>query len=509
MLITGIFLIVYSLLQCYQSQNITKYILSNKDTDEYPDTVLTAPTRLVVPSMNVVVSDLTWYTTSDSDSVNAVSNLAGGRPLKAPRVGWEDDWMMKWKYHNYDPTERLDCTTTKPSPYESGFVCHVPAYLPARIQRPNAKKIPRVIFLTWMTRELGPQIYTSIKTLLHNNPEYELVFFTDADIDQFMCENFSQGKGNNGSITDSFSRLQAGAARADVWRMMMIGRYGGVYLDVDESSLAPLPIDNDFDSVVSGVGGWVSDTNQVSGLLEHWALAYSPNHPVILGTIETILYNIKNTEKFEKGGEFWSDDPEYSFTIAVTGPSPYQTALHDVLRRVGCRAEVDPDDKSQSYVEALKDPKKYCGKNYPKFLEVVGNFKSFDEVELNNTIISKILHPDDEKSIMERTWDYDDTVYAVTPVDSSFCTRQSMAKRKKANQDLWERSVWKRANPDASNSGDNKGSGDNSDGHNDDGTGSEDKERENINSVDVDNHNNSGDADANTNSKTKEGKEEK
>merc|ERR1719491_2403407 len=45
---------------------------------------------------------LTWYTP---------------KPSVAPKVGWEDDWMMKWKTDNYSPDQRVRCYRSHKTPY--------------------------------------------------------------------------------------------------------------------------------------------------------------------------------------------------------------------------------------------------------------------------------------------------------------------------------------------------------------------------------------------------------
>jgi hypothetical protein len=52
------------------------------------------------------------------------------RPEKPRRVGWEDDWMMKWKEANYDPRKRVGCDINPDeSPYTLGILCDMPAYV--------------------------------------------------------------------------------------------------------------------------------------------------------------------------------------------------------------------------------------------------------------------------------------------------------------------------------------------------------------------------------------------
>lgn len=136
----------------------------------------------------VLVDDLVWY---------------APRPLVARLEGWEDGFMWKWKESHYNPAQRLLCQTSEEgTPYDFDLLCPVPAYVPARLPLPQSSQlIPRVIFISWTTRILGRSVFTSVMTILHHNPEYELIFFDDDDIDRFVCQNYPD-------IVPHFSKLR-------------------------------------------------------------------------------------------------------------------------------------------------------------------------------------------------------------------------------------------------------------------------------------------------------------
>ena len=101
------------------------------------------------------------------------------------------------------PTPYHQPTTTTHHPQHPGSQL-ARSYVPARLVRTETggthqQRIPKVIFTSWITRKLGRTFYTQILSLMHQNPEYELVFVNDDDIDRFVCgvypelaRNFSQ-----------------------------------------------------------------------------------------------------------------------------------------------------------------------------------------------------------------------------------------------------------------------------------------------------------------------------
>lgn len=189
--------------------------------------------------------------------------------------------MIKFKLKHYDANKMVELKYHDDgTPYKDNMMADIPAYIPARLPlSPESQKIPRVIFLSWKTCRVGPTIYLSIKSLLLHNPEYELIFMDDKDVDEFACELHSD-------MALDFGKLRAGAVQADVWRMLIMHRYGGVYLDIDITTLSHLNIQANA-SGVSGVGHWGHLPGE-DGVFEHWILVFEPKHKLInkTGTLE-------------------------------------------------------------------------------------------------------------------------------------------------------------------------------------------------------------------------------
>ena len=67
--------------------------------------------------------------------------------------------------------------------------------------------------------------------------QYEYYFFDDKDMDSFMC---SEEAVESAAARLAYASLAAGAGRADVFRLSLLSRYGGVWVDSDCASKAPL-----------------------------------------------------------------------------------------------------------------------------------------------------------------------------------------------------------------------------------------------------------------------------
>ncbi|KAL7544569.1 hypothetical protein ACHAWF_009394 [Thalassiosira exigua] len=354
-------------------------------------------------------------------------------PREARRVGWEDEWMMEWKRRQYSPTQRVGCNSTGDTPYDDDRVCFVPAYVPARLfdsGEEGRPRIPRVLFVSWLERRIGRAMYTSLLSLLHHNPEYELVLFDDDDVDRFVCALEPE------FALSAFSKVRAGAMRADVWRLLIVRRYGGVYLDSDLSAIAKLPIQRG-DTAVSGVGGWSHLPGKAGGLFEHWAMAFMPRHPFIDEAVKNVKANLEDPAYLLR-----DDTPEAevegSGTMRLTGPAVYQRTLHDALARARCRKA------GNSYVPALFEPERHCDdlREFRKVFPV--GMRLFREMNLGGALTHKVFH--EAKSWTMETdgfqFSYDDVKVRMREEgDPRFCDEDAFEQRASKRERHWEEKV--------------------------------------------------------------------
>ncbi|MCL2716484.1 MAG: mannosyltransferase [Alphaproteobacteria bacterium] len=87
--------------------------------------------------------------------------------------------------------------------------------------------IPRIFWLTNYTNKVTLSIYVNYLFNRLMAPTFEFRFCGDEECDRFIRENFSP------EIHDCYSRLQIGAAKADLWRVLVLFVHGGVYMDID------------------------------------------------------------------------------------------------------------------------------------------------------------------------------------------------------------------------------------------------------------------------------------
>lgn len=336
--------------------------------------------------------------------------------------------MERYKREQFDPTLTLRCEDhTSDTPYtNSPFLCKVPGYIPARYVPRMPQRIPRTIFLSYRTRSLNPTMFASVMSTLSHNPEYELIFLDDFDIDRLVCALYPD-------MAKFFGRLQAGAARADVYRMIAIYHYGGIYLDADLTCYRHLDVPSNA-SLYGSVGTW-GHLYHTSGLLNHWAMAFAARHPVLRTTLDYIWENLKDPQN----PHVTSDKAiaaEESETMRLTGPVPYQRAVLEHMNRSGCQPDIDEEGENVhiSYVAAMLNPELHC--NMAAFEEEFGNYVVTKKSQWDETCLSKELVGD-----TEQYWggDYDDAKFKFLPEPQiDFCKEAEIERRLNRTRAEWD-----------------------------------------------------------------------
>lgn len=192
--------------------------------------------------------------------------------------------------------------------YRREIVYDIPFYIPAREKATYQQRIPRVIYQTFKTRLVDPNMYKAICTILEHNPEYDYYFYTDQECENELQERYGP------QYVRAFRDLIPGAFKADWWRYCILYDKGGVYLDVDfvaRTSLHPyVPREMDFFSCMD---------------LSHHAIYQAiigsvPRHPFLKATLVLCFENIQS----------------YSYAqgiLDVTGPCMMGSAMNIVLQR--------------------------------------------------------------------------------------------------------------------------------------------------------------------------------
>lgn len=169
--------------------------------------------------------------------------------------------------------------------------------------------IPKIIWQTYKDPfdQLQPYMLDAVNTWKTLNPEYEYRYMDDSQAAQFILEEYGQ------EWHDLFVGLPVGVMRGDLWRYMIIYKYGGIYTDLDTECLNP-------------INTWLNEEYEMIVCPEtnlhfcQWTFAASAGNPILKSVLDTIKEKLIN--------------PTYGsphFVHTHTGPAVWTEGIMEAL----------------------------------------------------------------------------------------------------------------------------------------------------------------------------------
>lgn len=198
------------------------------------------------------------------------------------------------------------------------------------------KGISRIIYQTNRTKRLPTEIEENIDNIKRINPNWQYKLYDDSDIEDYIKDNYGD------IILNYYRRIdpQYGAAKADLFRYLLIYKEGGVYIDLKSSitkSLDEFLYDDD-EYILSHWDNQKGDEHEGFGMnyseLQHiergefmqWFLIASPGHPFLRAVILQVLKNIDLYNPYK-----WRIGTECVFY--TTGPNTYTLTIEKEMAR--------------------------------------------------------------------------------------------------------------------------------------------------------------------------------
>lgn len=110
----------------------------------------------------------------------------------------------------------------------------IPSHAKPIFNNKKQSAIPRTLWQTNFTNRVTLAVYINylFNRLLAYDFDYRFVITEDRA--EFIKSNYPP------EIFESYSRIQIGAAQADFWRLLVLYKHGGVYMDIDAHLVWPL-----------------------------------------------------------------------------------------------------------------------------------------------------------------------------------------------------------------------------------------------------------------------------
>lgn len=193
--------------------------------------------------------------------------------------------------------------------------------------------IPRIIHQTYPTKSLPAELRRNVERIKALNPTYEHRLYDDADIECFIMDQYGR------EMLAAYHQINPdyGAARADLFRYLLIYAVGGVYLDIKSTTTQPLAETLRADDVYvlsqwdNGPGrpfekvGTNAECRHIpGGEFQQWYVIAAPGHPFLRAVIEKVLDNIKRYRP-------WRHGHARIGTLRLTGPRAYSNAIAPLL----------------------------------------------------------------------------------------------------------------------------------------------------------------------------------
>lgn len=97
----------------------------------------------------------------------------------------------------------------------------------------SSRAISKIIWQTNYTNRVTLPVYLNYLFNRLMSPDHEYRFMKTEDREEFIKSNYPQ------HILDNYSKLQIGAAQADFWRVLVLQKHGGIYMDIDAHFVWP------------------------------------------------------------------------------------------------------------------------------------------------------------------------------------------------------------------------------------------------------------------------------
>lgn len=149
----------------------------------------------------------------------------------------------------------------------------------------NPQIIPLNIYLTWSSKILPPKMKKNVENLKRQNPEFNILLYDDDDVLNFLIENFDD------DVVNSYNALIPGAYKADLFRLCILYKLGGIYIDIKYSCVNNFKLIN----LIDGSNYYVKDRAEMGccGIYNGF-MVFKKNTNELLLAINQIVSNVKN-----------------------------------------------------------------------------------------------------------------------------------------------------------------------------------------------------------------------
>jgi len=193
--------------------------------------------------------------------------------------------------------------------------------------------IPKILHFSFKSRCLPRDLHRTLMRWEEVLPNYSIFFHDDDAVEKLIQQEWREFPFLHDSVK---CILFKGAMKIDVWRVLILYKYGGVYTDIDNwpsDVFTEITIRNDL-SAFFFVDGWDRPSQ--------WFMATEPSHPIMYLAAKQIIHNLLEMTSLRK--------PRVVF---VTGPEAVKAAYFDFLAPRCCNGTMGQEKVFANNIEMI------------------------------------------------------------------------------------------------------------------------------------------------------------
>jgi inositol phosphorylceramide mannosyltransferase catalytic subunit len=216
--------------------------------------------------------------------------------------------------------------------------------------------IPKIIIQTGRSRSsLSMVERASRASLAALNPDFECMFFDDAEVNNFVDTHFPQ-------YSALFRAFPYKIQKFDFFRYLAVYHHGGFYFDLDILPARPLADLCQHDCVFSfeelTLHDYLRNNFGMDWEVANYAFAAAPRHPFMKAVIDNV---VRAQENPQWPAQMWDSIPsmfrEPFYVLDTTGPGLVSRTLAEFPGASGVHVLFPPDVCDESYWHHFGD---YC-----------------------------------------------------------------------------------------------------------------------------------------------------
>lgn len=175
--------------------------------------------------------------------------------------------------------------------------------------------IPKLLHLTFKNRCVPQDFGRHVQRWKEALPSYSVFFHDDKAVDELLRQEHWPEFPH---LAECLQCVRSGAMKIDLWRVLVLYKYGGIYTDIDN-----WPLDKFDESLFDEKNLSAFSFSDFSGRPSQWFLALEPRHPIAYFAMIQILQNIYEIPDVSK--------PKVVFT---TGPGAFVDGFRRFLHGI-------------------------------------------------------------------------------------------------------------------------------------------------------------------------------